>query len=209
MDFRLCSCGCGGALHEYELAYAGPLLMVVRPLGLVGTEPVSLDLAKSHLRVTQTAEDTLIAQYVSAARRAVEAYCEMSVAIQSWEAMVGDVASSQVPIPLPWGPVRSVTAVESVAPGGSRAPIAGYTVTGPVVAPPPEGWPPAPAAVAITYQAGSDAPEPPLIQSILLLTGQYYDHRAPIHVGSGSVTLPNTWDFLLAPYRQTTGVVAV
>jgi hypothetical protein len=133
----------------------------------------------------------------------------MSVAIQAWEAIVADVASSQVPIPLPWGPVRSVTAVESVAPGGSRGPIAGYTITGPVVAPPPEGWPPTPAAVAITYQAGPDVPEAPLTQSILLLTGQYYDHRAPIHVGSGSVTLPYTVEFLLAPYRATTGVVAV
>ncbi len=205
MDFRLCSCGCGGALHDYELLEPALPHIIVRPTGPATTEPVGLPTAKAHLRVTEAAEDALIQQYIAAARRLVEHYCARSLAVQPYEALVGGVAGTTEPIALPWGPVRAVTLVEAVPVEGDRVPVTGWAAVGPLVSAPADGWPAAPAAVAVAYEAGEDPAlvEPPLTQAILLLVGQYYDHRAPIAVGASVATLPFTVEALIQPYSQT------
>jgi uncharacterized phiE125 gp8 family phage protein len=185
--------------------------MIVRPVagGPAPEEPVSLALAKQHLRVTNTAEDELIALYLSAARRSIESYCERSIAEQQLEAVVGGVSSTTEPIALWYGPVSAVASVESVPPEGVRVPVVGWSASGPIVGAPAEGWPVAPAAVAITYTAGQPAAEveAPLRQAILLLLGLYYDTRSVNRMGSIVSPIPWTVEYLLAPYRMSTGVV--
>jgi uncharacterized phiE125 gp8 family phage protein len=208
LDFLACSCGCGGELHSSELAPEP--LVTVRVLADPAPAPiVTLDNAKLHLRVTSTTEDTLIAQYVAAAQLAVAAYCEASLTRQRLEALVGGVSASREPVVLPLGPVAAVQTVESVAVDGTRTPITGWQASGPVVAPPAgESWPAAPALVAVTYDAGPDEPEAPAQLAVLLLIGQYYDHRAPLMFGSIAPAMPYTVDFLLAQYRRSSGITA-
>jgi uncharacterized phiE125 gp8 family phage protein len=52
-------------------------------------EPVSLDDAKDHLRVSSDDEDALIAAYLSAARQWVEAYTGRSLCTQTWQIALG------------------------------------------------------------------------------------------------------------------------
>lgn len=192
-------------MHEFELV-PDPT-MIVRPVGDPPAAVVDLATAKAHLRVTQSAEDALITTYIAAAQAAVLAYTETSLIAQTWEALVGGVGGSTEPIVLPWGPVTAVTAVESVAVDGTRTPLVGWVASGPVVLPPAEGWPAAPAAVAITYAAGPETPEDPVVLALLLLLAQYYDHRAAILTGTISTTLPFAVEWLLAPYRRSSGLV--
>jgi uncharacterized phiE125 gp8 family phage protein len=168
---------------------------------------VTLALAKLHLRVSTTLEDALVAQYLASARRSAEMYVERSMAVQEWEALVGGVGSSTEPILLPMGPVRSVSLVESVPPDGRRDPVVGWGLVGDYLNPPNEGWPAAPAALAVTYEAGTDTPEPPWVQAILLLLGEYYDHRAAVITGTIVAEMPHAVGFLLDPYRASSGLV--
>jgi uncharacterized phiE125 gp8 family phage protein len=193
-------------LHAFEVTPEP--LMIVRP---VADPPpaavVDLPTAKAHLRVTTTAEDALVTLYVAAAQAAIVAYCEASVARQRWEALVGGVAGSHEPIVLPFGPVAAVVSVDAVPPSGPRVPVEGYTAAGPIVGPPSAGWPVAPNAVAIVYDAGPDVAPEPVQLATLLLIGQYYDHRAAVKVGTITQVMPYTVEWLLAPLRATTGVV--
>lgn len=47
-------------------------------------EPVDLTTAKLHLRVTDTAQDTLITAFITAARMHVEAVCQRALINQVW-----------------------------------------------------------------------------------------------------------------------------
>jgi uncharacterized phiE125 gp8 family phage protein len=209
VDFRLCSCGCGGELHAYELTSAP--LITLRPTIPPSAEPLSLALTKQHLRVIHTLEDALIMQYIASARRAVEVYIEQSIALQGWEATVGGVAGSLDPIPLPMGPVKAVQAVAALTPDGSATPITGFILYRDTLSAPLEGWPVAPAAVRVTYTAGMQTPppEPPLLQAMLLLVGEEYDHRAAVVTGTIVAEMPHAIGFLLDPYRQSTGLTVV
>ena len=96
-------------------------------------EPVSLDELKSSLRITNTAEDTLLTQYITDARVMVERYTGRKLITQTltgygmpfgahdelwWEGYrVGHVNILTGPltnIQFDWGPVQSVTSVETV-----------------------------------------------------------------------------------------------
>ena len=48
-------------------------------------EPVSLELAKQHLRVENTDEDALIGEYISSATAWVERFLERSLIRQTWQ----------------------------------------------------------------------------------------------------------------------------
>jgi hypothetical protein len=106
-----------------------------------------------------------------------------------------------------------VTSVEQLDADGTLTALSGWTTSAAAPAylsPPSAGWPLPPSAVVVTYEAGPlavNAVPSPIRFAILLLTGQAYDHRAPIHVGSSAVTLPFGVDWLLAPYRLSTGVI--
>ena len=59
-------------------------------MGLVRTvdptvEPVTLTEARLHLRVTDTADDTLITSLIQAAREYAESYCRRSLLTQTWK----------------------------------------------------------------------------------------------------------------------------
>lgn len=73
-------------------------------------EPITLDEAKAHLRVTHAEEDALIALYITAARQWVERSTGVSLVNQTVEIALDDFPSG--PIQLPGWPLASVTSVE-------------------------------------------------------------------------------------------------
>lgn len=209
----LCSCGCGGALHDGTAA-TRRLIITVRPVGPAAPiEPVTLADAKLHLRVEpgQTLEDTEIQLAITAARERIELDTEASWAAQTLEATYQNMLDPQRPLPLARGPVQAVDLVESVAPDGMRIVLSGWRlgVAEAAVFPSSSGWPLflPPSAVVITYSAGPPVCPAPIRQAILLLVGQWYDQRAAVHVGSPATTMPYGLDWLIHGYRKTTGVV--
>ena len=80
-------------------------------------EPVSLSDVKAHLRITGSAEDSLLTRLILSAREAAEAYLQRALVTQSWQLSYDDYAPSC--ISLPRGPVQSVTSVKMVARDGS------------------------------------------------------------------------------------------
>lgn len=76
-------------------------------------EPVSLSEAKSFLRIDGTADDALIADFITAARLMAEELTGRSFITQSWKLEYDDAAPHK--ITLPHGPIQSVTSVNVIA----------------------------------------------------------------------------------------------
>lgn len=70
-------------------------------------EPVTLQEAKDHLRVTTTDEDTLIQSYIKAAREHVETFTRRALMQQTWDLFL-DAFPSSSEIALPMPPLQSV-----------------------------------------------------------------------------------------------------
>ena len=140
-------------------------------------EPVTLEAAKLHLRIepTSTLEDELVQGYLTAARQRVELDTEHAWARQTLEARYQNITAAQAALPLRWGPVQAVTAVEQVALDGTVTAVTGWRADlhAEVVWPPAAGWPAPPVAIAITYDAGPLACPEPVRQAILLLVGVF------------------------------------
>lgn len=71
-------------------------------------EPFDLDAAKSHLRVTDDGEDTLITSLITAAREHAEAFTERAFVEQTWETYY-DSFPACIELPLP-----NLISVESI-----------------------------------------------------------------------------------------------
>lgn len=76
----------------------------------VATEPISLDEAKLFCKVTGTGDDTLFTMLIKAAREEYENYCGVSLAEKTLIAEWDKIPDNGI-IQLPYGPVKSITAV--------------------------------------------------------------------------------------------------
>lgn len=167
-------------------------------------EPVTLADAKEHLRVTDTAEDVLIAGALTAAVRSIEARGGLALMTQGWRLTL-DAAPTET-LFLPMTPVQSIDAV--AVSGASIDPSAYETAIGApgrlrVAAP----WPSPVRAiddVAIDFTAGytaaGDVPGP-LKHAVLMLTAHFFENRES--AGEARVyTVPRGVDALIAPFRE-------
>lgn len=167
-------------------------------------EPVTLADAKDHLRVTEAAEDALIAGALAAAVRAIEARAGLALMTQAWRLAL-DAAPDETLI-LPVSPVQSV---DAVIVSGAAVDLSAYEVAtgapGRLRAAAP--WPaPANAIGDVTidftagYASADDVPAP-LKQAALMLTAHFYENRES--AGEARVyTVPRSVDALIAPYRE-------
>jgi uncharacterized phiE125 gp8 family phage protein len=78
--------------------YSGPVV-----------EPVSLEEAKLHLRVDDTADDNLIRDLITAARLDIETLSMHALITQTWDLYLDSFPTSEIPLPMP--PLQSVTGV--------------------------------------------------------------------------------------------------
>lgn len=203
------------------------LSVVVDP----GFEPVSLDEAKSHCRITNTVEDGLIAGYILAARQMIEASTRRVLVQQTFDftidwrwpfrsRTVDGYCFANQRIELPVSPVLSSSDVVSVTYVDWNGAVqtldpAQYQIalSGPVpVIDPVYGiyWPTTrwqAEAITVRFKAGygtspGDTPEP-LRQAMLLLIGHWYAVRETVNVGNITSELPWTTEALLSPFRQS------
>lgn len=81
------------------------------------SEPVSLAEAKLYLRVDGSAEDTLIADLIVAARLSAEDYLRSSLITQSWKLAHDDYIQERIALAM--GPVSSISSITMVARDGT------------------------------------------------------------------------------------------
>lgn len=84
-------------------------------------EPLTLAEAKLYARVDGSDDDALITQMIVAARDAAQMFLGKSLVTQSWLIAYNDAAPDEVP--LPYGPVTSITSVSSISRTGVITPV--------------------------------------------------------------------------------------
>lgn len=185
------------------------------------TEPVTLDEAKAHLRVTSTEEDDYITALITVARQAVEDQTRRSLVTQTWE--VGFEgwptfnearrrAAQGFELPRP--KTVSVTSVEYWDVNGDKhtMPADSYVVdinAFPAILNMKEATelptlsPDLPAPVLVTYVAGfggAAAVPAPIKHAILLMISHLFEVRAIVST-SAFVRIPDSIHALLSPYK--------
>jgi uncharacterized phiE125 gp8 family phage protein len=181
-------------------------VVVVTPPGLLA----ELSLAKKHLRVDGSAEDTLITVYIAAASGHVDgpgAYLGRAVGQQVLEERVACLPSLGWVIPV--GPVIGVVSVKYLDPDGVEQTLAPetYRVVDDVLLPADgQAWPTtlvAPDAVRVRWTAGYAQTPPSIVAAILLMVGDLYRNRETVVVGSsaGAIPMSTTVENLLRPFR--------
>lgn len=192
-------------------------------------EPVSLDEAKAHLRITGNAEDTILALYIAAARQWIDGrdgWLGRAILTQTWELVLDEFPASE--IRLPFGPVQQVSSVKYDDAGGIEQTIdpGDYTLDATSSLPwilPAISWPATLDAInsvrvqfVAGYPSAADVPAP-IRAAILLLVKDLYGTagsqlvRSETVEGVGSVSysdpevgsrfLQGAVANLLSPYR--------
>jgi uncharacterized phiE125 gp8 family phage protein len=158
-------------------------------------EPVSLAVAKAHLRVTDESEDALIISYISAARQWVENYTGHILVRRP---MTQTFSEFWPYLELYYRPIVSITniaytdadgAAQTILPVDLLVTADGY----PYRIRPADAWPTiltySPVTVSFTagYNEGSEPQS--LIHAMLLLIGHYHTNRAAVgQTGAGVVS---------------------
>lgn len=176
-------------------------------------EPIDLATAKLHLRVTDTAQDALIAILITAARTHVENVCQRALINQTWRVTYDRFVQ---PLQLPGGNVQSITALTYIDVNGASqtlAPTTGYVADlasfpARIFPPMSQCWPEAgaiPASVSCVYTLGYGATSAsipaPLVGAMLLIIGDLYENRES-HVPTRYFVANDTVDMLLFPYKR-------
>ena len=180
--------------------------------------PVTLAEAKTHLRVVDAAEDTIITTYLAAATQAVQDHTGRALTTETWRLSLD--AWPDADMVLPRAPLIAVTEIrywteaatpidavlaasvyQVEAPSGSTAPPGRVTLA------PNQAWPSAQPgradAVRIIFTAGYGATAAsvpaPLRAAVLLLTGDLYENREA--GGTKAITDNPAVERLLSSYR--------
>lgn len=137
---------------------------------------VDLALAKTHLRVTGSAEDTLIGHYLAAAKDTVEQYTGMKLERGEVEQTLPYVG---IYTTLTWGPNPETVTVTYRDASDVEATFADARLVGSRLYAPDAGWPTfyANTPITLTYTVGFETTPAALDQAVLLLVGEYFDNR--------------------------------
>lgn len=181
-------------------------------------EPVSTEEAKAHLRIVGSADDTMVAALITAAREYVESDTGRALCAQTWERRLHRFPPDMCFVELPLAPLTGLVSVEYLDASDAlvEATLSDFLVvapTGPTaqrgcIGPKPDkAWPTGlsrqPFAARIRFVAGyGDASAVPqsLKSAILLKIGDLYANREGLIIGT--IVAPNpTIDMLLSPYR--------
>lgn len=177
------------------------------------TEPVSLDEAKDHLRVTTNDDDVKITGYITAARKWVENHTSRALITQTWDMWIKSFPLSTEAIYIPKAPMQSVTSITYVDSNGSDQTVTSSIYTADTDSDPgrvylayDQSWPTArwqEKAVKIRYAAGyGDDPDDiprDIIEGLLLQLQILYDQPTDI----SAQALEMARDSLINPYRVT------
>lgn len=176
-------------------------LIVVTPAAV---EPVTVAEAKEHLRVTHSADDSLIGALITAAREAVEMETSRALAAATYRYVGEGDLLDELRIPL-W-PVASVSAVTYEDTAGDRQTLAGadYALDADrsllLIDPLPVGCRP-----SVTFAVTPTSIPTAVVAAIKLLVADMYAN-AESHITGTIVAENTTVDRLLYPHRVTLGV---
>jgi len=193
------------------------LSLVTPPTG----DPISLEEAKAHLRITDSNEDGLIASYILAARQHVENDTHKRMLTQTMDYTIDygwPYCDCEPCIEFPIGPVQSVTSITYVDTDGATQTLptsqyvsanlgvnveSGYPYIEPAYG---VTWPTVrnqAAAITVRFVAGwtlSTIPNP-LMQAMRMLIGHVNENREAVASGS-FVDVPLGLEFFLSGYRD-------
>lgn len=186
-------------------------MWTLEQVGETGDPVIALTYAKTHLRVTHNAEDTLISRLVQAATEHAEVFQLRTLLERSWRLTLPRFPQGSPVIRLPRPPVQSITSIVYTDPDGNEQTMPGsqyrllddgriYLAV--------DAWPSTASvadAVQITYVAGyDDEGDLPAATcaAILLLVGNLYENREAALVSTGpAFKLPLGAETLLWPHR--------
>jgi uncharacterized phiE125 gp8 family phage protein len=190
--------------------------MNLKIIQISATEPITLEEAKLHLRVTNTEEDNLIKSLITVARQRCESVTNRALVSTTFE-LIMDSFPEKIVLPMP--PTESITWIKYTDYEGTEEemPEEDYIFynSEPAVIVPAYGkdWPsfnPYPkGAVKVRYVAGYKSSEDPgfilpevIKEAMLLIIGIFYENREDI-LAKGHIpkSLPLGVDALLYPYR--------
>lgn len=174
------------------------------------SEPVSLADAKAWLRIDTSAEDSLVAGLIPAARALVEAATRRLLMTQTWRLSFDDWPPGAVAMPL--APVASVAAVRVYDAGGVAQVV--DSATWRLFETPDQArivfsaTPPTPGRavsgieidVVAGYGAANDVPQA-LRQAMLMLIARWFENRGD-GLDTGVNLLPVSVASLIAPFRR-------
>ena len=190
----------------------GRLSLVTAP----ALEPVSTVVAKGHLRVDITDDDSYIAGLVAAVRTNLEKQFDTAFVTQTWELYLDNwPGGDEIPIPL-W-PLQSVTTVKYTDEDGNESTYSSDDYLVDAVSRPGRlklkssaSWPSVTLqelnAVVVRFVAGygdaaSDVPEP-IRQAILVQVGELYENREDLLIAQGVTVMGlKIEERLMANYR--------
>ena len=190
---------------------AGPLVQTTAPIG----EPVSLEDAKSHLRIDHTDEDDQIEAWIVAARERAQDVTHRQFMTATWEESY-DAFPGIFYVPLP--PLQSVTSIIYTDTDGNSQTLASSKYTVDTASEPGrvspafgEVWPQTRDvmnAVVLKFKAGygaaSSVPEK-FRQAIKMSVTHWYLNRESVIVGASVAELPEAVAALLGSDRILSG----
>jgi uncharacterized phiE125 gp8 family phage protein len=174
-------------------------------------EPVSLDEAKSFLRIEHDADDAVIAALISAARSQIEAMTRRALMTQTWR-FVCDRWPADGRFKLNTGPLRALTAVRMYDAAGVAASIATTdfvvdAANAVIVGPRGTLSPPGRVSAGIEYDVvlgfGDEAADVPagLRQALRMLVAHWYENRGLVAIGQSVAMMPSTVTALIGAHR--------
>lgn len=178
-------------------------------------EPLTVKEAKDHLRVDHGDDDSYIEPLITAVRDHAETYTGRSLITQTWDYWVNTFPPNGTWLELPLPPLQSVTSVKYTDTDGVQQTLTSsvYTVdtnaeAGRITLAYNESWPTVrdvPNAVEIRFVSGygataQDVPEG-IRHAMRMLLGHFYERRETTLVGVPIVGVPQSYEWLLTPYR--------
>ena len=171
---------------------------------------ISMADLKAHMRVTHTAEDTLISALRSAAISWVEEHCNIKLGSYTARGYLPGFYNSYIPI----GPVTAVTEVKYQTTADTdyttdlTTLVAGNWFTDTISQPAriafrdyPNVYEYALTPVVVSFTAGYGTMPAPVLQAIRLLVAHMYENRQEEIVGTITTRLKFGLDALLNPFR--------
>ena len=172
-------------------------------------QPVSLEVAKEHLRIApdDTDLDAEVGRLIRSATARAEKITQRALAVQSWRLILDRFPRGAISIPLP--PLKSVEAITYMdATGAEQAldesafVVNPYGLIGQITPAMGKCWPvtaPQAMALKVDFTAGYDDLPDDIAAAILLLIGNLDQNREAVTTGTVSV-VPLGVDALLSPY---------
>lgn len=172
------------------------------------TGPVSLDLFRGHLLITNALQDAVLESYLAAAVDYVETKSGRAISDSTFEWVLDGFPDGQIVLPI--GPTKSVAWVRYLDADGVTQTISADDLLidlsqveariAPLAA-----WPEAAdriANITVRWTVGAAFCPPALHQAVLLLATHWFENRSAVAVGDAATEIPLSAQDLIKAYRR-------